>query len=132
MKIATCYLELFRSITDKSKIYNIIMFFKDDVVVVSIARMNPKITNLTYGCCLVSQSCLTLLWPHDMYPSRFLCPWDSPGKTTGVDCHFLLQGIFSTQRSNLGLLHWQEGSLPLSQGLWPITTHEKSVNSPMS
>ena len=33
-----------------------------------------------------------------------LCPWDSPGKNTGVDCHALLQGIFPT----LGLLHcWQ-------------------------
>ena len=34
-----------------------------------------------------------------------LCPWDSPGKNTGVDCHGLLQGIFPTQGSNLGLLH---------------------------
>ena len=29
------------------------------------------------------------------------CPWDSPGKNTGVDCHFLLQGIFRTQGSDL-------------------------------
>ena len=37
------------------------------------------------------------------------CPWDSPGKNTGVDCHALLQGIFSTQGLNsclLWLLHW--------------------------
>ena len=33
-----------------------------------------------------------------------LCPWDSPGKNTGVGCHFLLQGIFPTQELNLGLL----------------------------
>ena len=32
--------------------------------------------------------------------SRPLCPWDFPGKNTGVDCHFLLQGIFPTQGSN--------------------------------
>ena len=32
-----------------------------------------------------------------------LCPWDSPGKDTGVGCHFLLQGIFLTQESNPGL-----------------------------
>ena len=25
------------------------------------------------------------------------CPWAYPGKNTGVDCHFLLQGIFPTQ-----------------------------------
>ena len=32
------------------------------------------------------QSCLTLC-----DPTRLLCPWDSPGKNTGVGCHFLLQ-----------------------------------------
>ena len=30
---------------------------------------------------------------------RFLCPWDFSGKSTGVGCHFLLQGVFPTQRS---------------------------------
>ena len=39
--------------------------------------------------------------------SRLLCPRDSPGKNTGVGCHFLLQGIFLTHGSNLCLLHWQ-------------------------
>ena len=34
------------------------------------------------------------------------------GKNTGVACHFFLQGIFLTQGSNLGLLHWQADSLP--------------------
>ena len=29
--------------------------------------------------------------------ARFLCPWESPGKNTGVGCHLLLQGIFVTQ-----------------------------------
>ena len=45
-----------------------------------------------------------------------LCPWDSPGKNTGVGCHALLQGIFLIQGLNpslLTLLHWQAGSLPL-------------------
>ena len=37
--------------------------------------------------------------------ARLLCPWDFPGKNTGVGCHFLLQGIFPTQRLNPGLLH---------------------------
>ena len=46
---------------------------------------------------------------------QLLCPWDSPGKNTGVDCHFLFQGIFPTQRLNpcLLCLLWQAGSLPL-------------------
>ena len=28
-----------------------------------------------------------LLWPHGPQPVRLLCPWDSPGKNTGVGCH---------------------------------------------
>ena len=49
-------------------------------------------------------------------PVRLLCPWDSPGKNTGMSCCALLQVIFPAQGSNLcllSLLHWQVGSLPL-------------------
>ena len=31
------------------------------------------------------------MWPHRRQPTRLSCPWDSPGKNTGVGCHFLLQ-----------------------------------------
>ena len=34
--------------------------------------------------------------PHGQWPSRLLCPWNSPGKNTGVGCHSLLQGIVPT------------------------------------
>ena len=50
-------------------------------------------------------------------PRDHLNRQNSPGKTTGVSCHFLLQGIFPTQGSNsrlLLLLHWQADSLPLA------------------
>ena len=40
-----------------------------------------------------------------MEPARLLCPWNSPGKNNGVGSSSLLQGIFLTQRWNLGLLH---------------------------
>ena len=43
------------------------------------------------------------LRPHGLQPTRFLCPWDSPGKNTGVHCHSLLQ-IFPIQGWNLCLL----------------------------
>ena len=39
------------------------------------------------------QSCPTLWDPIDGKPTRFLCPWDFPGKSTGVGCHCLLQGL---------------------------------------
>ena len=48
------------------------------------------------------------LRPHGLQPIRLLCPWNSPGKNTGVDRHFLLQGIFLTQRLNLGNLHCRQ------------------------
>ena len=41
----------------------------------------------------VQFSCLVLptsLWPHGLQPTRLLCPWDFPGKSTGVGCHCLL------------------------------------------
>ena len=43
-----------------------------------------------------------------------LCPWDFPGNNTGVGSPFLFKRIFLTQGSNLHLLYWQAGSLPLS------------------
>ena len=46
-----------------------------------------------------------------------LPPWDSPGKSTGVGCHFLLQGIFLTQVSNPGLLHRHFNLWAPDQGL---------------
>ena len=39
---------------------------------------------------LVAQSCPCSLQPHGLQPARLLCPWNSPGKDTGVGCHSLL------------------------------------------
>ena len=53
---------------------------------------------------------------HGLWSRSLLCPWNFPGKITGVGCHFLLQETFWTQESNpclLQLLHWQMDSLPL-------------------
>ena len=44
------------------------------------------------------------LQTYGLQPTRLLCPWNSPGNNIGVGCHCLLQGIFPTQGSNLGLL----------------------------
>ena len=57
------------------------------------------------------------LWACGLQPTWLLCPWESPGKTTGVGCHALQQGIFLTQGANSGLLclpRCQAGSLPLN------------------
>ena len=50
---------------------------------------------------LVFMLCLSVvsnsLQPHGLLPIRLLCPWDSPGKNTGMGCHLLLQGNFPTR-----------------------------------
>ena len=63
--------------------------------------------NLVCGC--VSRSVVSdFLQPHGLQPARLICPWNSSGMNTGVDCHSLLQRIFPTQGTNPGLLHcWQ-------------------------
>ena len=49
------------------------------------------------------QLCLTLP-PHRQQPTRFPCPWDSPGKNTGVGCHFLLQCMKVKRESEVAQL----------------------------
>ena len=62
-------------------------------------------------CCCAMLSCPVLsnsLWPEGLQLPRQLCPWDSPGKNSGIGCHALLQGIFSTQELNPGLPHCRQ------------------------
>ena len=51
----------------------------------------PSFVKLAAASTKSLQSCPTLCDPIDSSPTRLPCPWDSPGKNTGVDCHFLLQ-----------------------------------------
>ena len=37
--------------------------------------------------------------PYGLQPARLLCPWDSPGKNTGLGCCALLQGILKKEVS---------------------------------
>ena len=55
--------------------------------------------------CLVTQLCPIPCDPMDHSPPGSAAHGDSPRKNTGVGCHALLQGIFSTQESNPGLPH---------------------------
>ena len=88
----------------------------------------------------VSRSVLSdSLRPHGLQPSRLLCLRNSPGKSTGVGCHSLLQGVLPTQGSNLGLLHGRQiphhvlnckGGIG-SPGAWPPShqTHDSTVRA---
>ena len=65
----------------------------------------------------------TSLWSCGLWPPRLLCPWDFPGKNTGVGCHFSLQRIFPTQGSNPHLLHCRWILYPLSHRGSPFNDH---------
>ena len=52
--------------------------------------------------------------------AQLYCPWDSPGKNTGVGCHFLLPGIFLTQGWSASLPHCRQTLYPLSHQGGPL------------
>ena len=66
------------------------------------------------GVCVSLSVMSDSLWSHGLQPARLLCPWISPGKNTGVGCHFLLQRIFPTLGWNPGLLHCKQTLYHLS------------------
>ena len=69
-------------------------------------------TLLLFSCSVVSSS----LRPHGLYVTHQVpLSMGFPRQQHWSGCHFLLQGIFPTQGLNLRLLHWQTGSLLLSQ-----------------
>ena len=51
----------------------------------------PIFKILTSLCCWVTSVVSDSVRPHKRHPTRLPHPWDSPGKNTGVGCHFLLQ-----------------------------------------
>ena len=70
-------------------------------------KRNVSILELGQGLCLVPQPCPTLWDPIYCSLPGSSVHGDSPGKNIGVGCHACLQGIFPTQGSNLGLLHYR-------------------------
>ena len=69
------------------------------------------------------------LRPHGLQPTRLLCPWDFPGKDTGVGSHFFLQRIFLTLGLNPGLLHCRQNLYQLSYQEAPKKVEVKVVQS---
>ena len=69
---------------------------------------------------LLSRSVMSdSVWPHKRQPPRLPSPWDSPGKNTGVGCHFLLQCMKVKSFSRVWLLatSWSAAyQAPLSMG----------------
>ena len=71
---------------------------------------------LLFSCSIMSSS-FTTPWT---IAHQAACPWDLPGQSTGMGCHFLIQGIFLTQDRNLHLVPCQADSLLLSRQGSPV------------
>ena len=59
-----------------------------------ISSFIHSVSQSTFTCCCCCQVASVMsdsLRPHRQQPTRLPRPWDSPGKNTGVSCHFLLQ-----------------------------------------
>ena len=81
-----------------------------------VLKTSVRLTTSVSVC--VSHS---VMWPHGLQPTRFLCLGNSPGKNTGVGCYCLLQRIFPTQGSSSGLLHCR-------QILYGLSHHRSATN----
>ena len=68
-----------------------------------------------------TQSCLTLRC-HGLYPTRLLCPWNSPSNNTGMGCHFLLQEI-----PHPGIESGSPASPALADGFFTTEPRERKV-----
>ena len=91
-------------------------FFKDQLSIafstktsLPLQTQKPLFSKLVRTWVLSRFSCVqhfAALWTVALQPP--LCPWDSPGKYTGVGYHALLQGIFPTQGLNPSVLHCRQ------------------------
>ena len=76
----------------------LIEVYTETTTVENYKAVSTKVV-IIYPACACSVACDS--WdPMNLQPARLLCPWNFPGKNTGVSCCFLLQGIFSTKGLN--------------------------------
>ena len=62
--------------------------------IVKLQDIKSTHRNHLHSCCQVTSVVSDSVGPHGLQLTRLLHPWDSPGKNTGVGCHFLLQLAF--------------------------------------
>ena len=88
-----------------SSAYLRLLIFLLAILIPSYASSNPAF-HMMYSAAAAKplQSCPTLQ-PHRWQPTRLPHPWDSPGKNTGMGCHFLLQCMKMKSASGVAQLY---------------------------
>ena len=68
-------------------------FFFLNLIFLPVLNVRDVCTICCCCCCQVASVVSNSVRPHRRQPTRLPHPWDSPGKNTGVGCHFLLQCV---------------------------------------
>ena len=131
LTLCTCVYNLFVYITIENIIH--VHYFKNIVKhsVCQLSYISKILHYQTISVCILR--CFSRVWffvTLRTVACRLLCPWDSPGKNTGVGCHALPPGIFPNQQSNLHLLNCRQTLYPLSHLGSPIklSVDNKSIS----
>ena len=64
---------------------------RNEKQILELKNTITEIRNRCCCCCSVASVMSNSVQSHRQQPTRLPCPWDSPGKNTGVGCQFLLQ-----------------------------------------
>ena len=107
-RILECVAIPFSRVSSQPKDWTCVSYIPGRFFTVWTTREAEIIPNVHANCaelCFVTQLCLTLSDPMDCSLPGSSVYGNSPCKNTGMGCHALLQGIFSTQESNWGLPH---------------------------
>ena len=118
-----------------SKLLSMIAFNKCSLLCVGPVTNSRHVLSFIHTvdteCCQVTSVMSDSVRPHRRQPTRLPCPWDSPGKNTGVGCHFLLQCMKVKSESEVTQLCLTLGdpmdcSLPASSihGIFPARVLE--------
>ena len=86
---------------------------------VAISFSNAWSEKWKWSCSVVSDSSR----PHELQPTRLLCPWDFPGKSTGVGCHHLLRGRYYSATKSNELLMW---SMQQHEWIWKTLKNKRN------
>ena len=76
---------------------------------IDVYSQRKALNNCCCCCCCIASVVSDSARPQRRQPTRLPCPWDSPGKNTGVGCHFLLQSMKVKSESEVA-----QSCLPLS------------------